>query len=675
MLSFVVNRRIGTKIGAGFAVVLLVFTVSSIAAWRAFETAAAAVGAYAGLANNSAIYRDIDLAVTQYRGFVREYFFSDDESAADAAANAAKKLNLLIADGQAKVGNPARHRLLEEMAKQEAAYDKGFQSLRAMNIEQKKLDADVLGVVGNEITDGFTVIAAEATNGGIAAVAQLAIDGRRQTLMLRLDVNRRLDRHDEAAGSSADQHFNELRPNVAMLDAATKASGDLHAAVQEQGGRIEKYQAAFERAASLDSGQIKLMNGAMREAGTALAALAVKAKDGNFADQQVTERTALAATDGGRSQVMMLGLAGLAVSVVLAWLISRGIAGPVVRMAAAMHAVAKGDTSVAIPGVGRHDEIGRMADTVQVFKDNLIETERLHAEHERSKAEAEASRRQGLLRLAAEFEAGIRGVVNSVAAQATEMQSAAQSMANTAQSATMQATAVAAAVEQASTNVQTVASSAEELSASVREIGQQVERSSKIAGQAVTEAEQTNTTVEGLNRTAQRIGEVVQLIETIAVADQPAGAQRHDRGGAGRRCRQGLRGGGQRGEGAGQPDRQGDQRDHGADRRDPGGDCPDRGGDSQRSAAPSAQMSEISTTIASAVEEQGAATQEIAAQRAAGGPGAPARSLPTSAASAGPPTTPAPRRPRCWRRAGELSMQSETLRHDVDDFLATVRAA
>ena len=89
-------------------------------------------------------------------------------------------------------------------------------------------------------------------------------------------------------------------------------------------------------------------------------------------------------------------------------------------------------------------------------------------------------------------------------------------MTHTAEQATHQATAVAASVEEASANVQTVASSAEELSASVREIGQQVEHSSKIAGQAVIEADKTNTTVEGLAKTAQRIGDVVQLIETIA---------------------------------------------------------------------------------------------------------------------------------------------------------------
>ncbi len=146
----------------------------------------------------------------------------------------------------------------------------------------------------------------------------------------------------------------------------------------------------------------------------------------------------------------------------------------------------------------------------------MIEADRLNAETEQHKAAAEAERKQGMLRLGRTFEAGIKGVVNSVASQATEMQSSAQAMTHTAEQATHQATAVAASVEEASVNVQTVASSAEELSTSVLEIGRQVEQSSKIAGQAVVEANKTNATVEGLDKTAQRIGEVVQLIETIA---------------------------------------------------------------------------------------------------------------------------------------------------------------
>jgi methyl-accepting chemotaxis protein len=254
----------------------------------------------------------------------------------------------------------------------------------------------------------------------------------------------------------------------------------------------------------------------MREAGDAMEADATRAVESNHADQEAIQQQALMAVQRGDSLTLTLGGVGLALGVALAWLIGRGIAGPAVRMYAAMRALAGGDRSVTVPGVGRKDEIGQMADTVQVFKDSMIETERLRAEQAQAKARAEAEHRQDMARLADGFESGVKSIVSAVAAQAAQMQSSAQEMTHTAEQTTHQTTAVAAAVEQASANVQTVASAAEELSASVLEIGRQMEQSSKIASQAVVEADKTNSTVEGLNKTAQRIGEVVQLIETIA---------------------------------------------------------------------------------------------------------------------------------------------------------------
>src|SRR6185295_4402295 len=216
-----------------------------------------------------------------------------------------------------------------------------------------------------------------------------------------------------------------------------------------------------------------------------------KAKESNFAAQQASEAASLAVIATGTTLMMVLGIAGLVIGAVLAWLTGRGIARPVVRMCTAMRALAGGDKTVEIPGVGRKDEIGQMADTVAVFKGNMIEADRLREDGERHRAQAESDRKAGMLRLADTFEAGIKGVVNSVATQATEMQASALAMTHTAEQATQEATAVAASVEQASANVQTVASSAEELSSSVLEIGRQVEQSSKIASEAVVEADKT----------------------------------------------------------------------------------------------------------------------------------------------------------------------------------------
>ncbi len=390
--------------------------------------------------------------------------------------------------------------------------------------------------------------------------------------------------------------------------------------------------------------------------------------------------TALKIADGGaelyrqtwNTAAVVVGLATLA-TLIIGFGLVRGISVPLGSMTAAMRALAGGNKAVEIPGVGRGDEIGSMAATVQVFKTNMIEADRLREETERLKVSAETERRTGMLRLADNFEAGIKGVVNSVASQATEMQSSAAAMTHTAEQATQQATAVAATVEEASANVQTVASSAEELSASVREIGQQVEHSSKIAGQAVIEADKTNTTVEGLAKTAQRIGDVVQLIETIAgqtnllalnatieaaragdagkgfavvasevksLANQTAKATEEIRAqiseiqGATGQTVEAIRSIG----------------------------------------ATIRQMSEIATSIASAVEEQGAATREIATnvQQAAQGTSDIATNIEGVSHSASETGAAAA---QVLSAAGELSKQSETLRRDVDEFLATVRAA
>ncbi len=670
--SVIVNCRIGGKIAAGFAAVLLILAVSSTLAWIAFGRVAGAVDGYAELVATSAIYRDIDLTVAQYRGHVREYAASDNDETAAMAVKEGTALHELIAKGLARVSNPERHGLLESMAKQAEAYTSGFAHVHEMNREHVKLEAEVLDVVGQQMTDGFSVVLAGVMKAGNNDLVPLVVERRRLSLLARLDVNKRLARHDEAAARSAEQQFNELKRTVAQLDAATKDS-ELNATVLSETKQIDSYQSTFRRAATLDSEQIALVNGVMRQAGDALAAAAIRAKDSNFAAQAETELDMLAVVGRGNMLVMVLGLAGLAAGVVLAWLIGRGISHPVVRMCEAMRALANGDRTVEIPGVGRKDEIGQMADTVAVFRDSMVEAERLREDNERHKAEAEAERKAGMIRLADTFEAGIKGVVNSVASQATEMQSAALAMTHTAETATQQATAVAASVEQASANVQTVATAAEELSVSVLEIGRQVEQSSNIADHAVVEADRTNTTVEGLSRTAQRIGEVVQLIETIAgqtnllaLNATIEAARAGDAGKGFAVVASEVKSLASQTAKATEEIRAQISEIQGATGQTV---------EAIRSIGTTIrQMSEIATTIASAVEEQGAATREIASNvhQAAQGTGDIASNIEGVSHAAGETGAAAS---QVLSSAGELARQSETLRRDVDDFLANVRAA
>ena len=181
-----------------------------------------------------------------------------------------------------------------------------------------------------------------------------------------------------------------------------------------------------------------------------------------------------------------------------------------------MAELASGNTNVIIPAIDRHDEIGDMARAVVVFKDYMIEAQRLRIEQEQRKKNAEEERRQMMREVADSFEASIKAITSSLARAADAMQSDAQALSTTAEETSRQSATVSSAAEQASANVGTVASATEELMCSINEISHQVNRSSQIAGVAVMAAEQTNTTVAGLVRVAEKVGSIVHLIGGIA---------------------------------------------------------------------------------------------------------------------------------------------------------------
>ena len=219
------------------------------------------------------------------------------------------------------------------------------------------------------------------------------------------------------------------------------------------------------------------------------------------------------------AQVRQIGwLVGLGLLLVagLFLLLGRSIVNPINAMTASMRKIAAGETSTDIPALERGDEVGAMAQSVQIFKDNMIEATRLRGEQDVLKTQADAERKLLLARMADEFERGVRASLDTLAGAATDMQTTSKSMSATASQASHQATTVAAVAEQASANVQTVAAATEELSSSVSEIGRQVMQSTEIAGQAVAEANRTNVTVQGLSAAAQKIGDVVKLISDIA---------------------------------------------------------------------------------------------------------------------------------------------------------------
>jgi methyl-accepting chemotaxis protein len=365
--------------------------------------------------------------------------------------------------------------------------------------------------------------------------------------------------------------------------------------------------------------------------------------------------------------------AGLAAGAVIAFITARAIATPIQGMTQSMGSLAKGNTSVVIPGVGRRDEIGEMASAVQVFKDNMIETERLRAEQAEVEKRMAVQRKADIHKLAGDFQAAVGNIIDTVSSASTELEAAAGTLTKTAETTQSLSTTVAVASEEASANVNSVASASEELAGSVNEIARQVQESSKIARDAVKQAEKTDGRIGELSQAAGRIGDVVKLITAIAeqtnllALNATIEAARAGEAGKGFAVvAQEVKA--LAAQTAKATDEIGTQI---AGMQDA---TKESVAAIKEISGTIARISEIASTIAAAVEEQGAATQEIArnVQQAAQGTAQVATNITDvnrGASETGSASS------QVLSSARSLSTESNHLKLEVDKFLTTVRAA
>jgi methyl-accepting chemotaxis protein len=389
---------------------------------------------------------------------------------------------------------------------------------------------------------------------------------------------------------------------------------------------------------------------------------------------EATKQAAEAATSYTAGRMYIIGFIILAVIVAIAAgaVLVQSIATPIKSMTEAMRKLAARDLSGQIPARGRTDEVGQMAETVQVFKDGMIAADRQAAEQvaERTLKEQRSTR---LEQLVSTFETTARNMAGLLAAGSTELEATARAMTGSAERTNKQASAVAAAAEEAGTGVQTVAAATEELTSSINEISRQVAQSAKMAGLAVRDAQRTNTIVAALAEGADRIGSVVGLITNIAgqtnLLALNATIEAARAGDAGK------------GFAVVASEVKNLANQTGRATEEIGTQITQIQSATREAvaairgiAASIEEVSAIATSIASAVEEQGAATAEIArnvqqtataAQDVTSNISGVGQSANDSSAAAS----------QVLSAAGELSKQAERLSSEVNLFVADVRAA
>jgi methyl-accepting chemotaxis protein len=226
-------------------------------------------------------------------------------------------------------------------------------------------------------------------------------------------------------------------------------------------------------------------------------------------------RTARIAEDASVSG-SIAAVIGVLLGIILAALITISISTLIKRITRTMSQLAGGDLTVDIEGADRRDQIGDMARAVGIFKDNAIRIADVESDKTRLAERTERDRKAGLADLASRLESTVKSIADSVKQSAQRMHDGATTMNGAAERTKTRSSAVAAASEQASVNVQTVAAAAEQLSASIREIGRQAQSSATVAGRAASQASKTTATMEDLSQAADRIGEVIKLINDIA---------------------------------------------------------------------------------------------------------------------------------------------------------------
>jgi len=313
--------------------------------------------------------------------------------------------------------------------------------------------------------------------------------------------------------------------------AAARISSALKAVETTQGELkpevLEKLKAAVAGYLKQSKNAIEMADG---DAGSAL--MFIKGAERNFSDiEKLTDDLIMRSSESKDREIARAGMkldqqqltltAILLVvafaGIVVSFLIGRNISRPVVAMSKAMRELAVGNFEVQLPGLDRRDEVGQMACAVEEFKvQALVKAERETSEREEKNRELATQRRIELHSLAESFETAVGNIIENVGSASSELEHSAVILTKSSAATQQLSTVVATASEETSTNVQSVASATEEMASSINEIGRQVADSNRIANEAVDQAEKTDARIAELSLAANRIGDVTKLITTIA---------------------------------------------------------------------------------------------------------------------------------------------------------------
>jgi methyl-accepting chemotaxis protein len=506
------NLRIRGRLYGGFgALVLFGIAMAFFAVWQ-LDKIRAQVAALTLQSTNTIRAEEIATEFQAFRRAVLRYAFDHDEkSMTEAGTRLTTTAGLLEVAGKTTVSDE-RRATFREIAK---------------DVEEMKTKRIALGDAVKQMIAGRDLLFTDGDK--MAADVQKFVDAAADTdfagaansleskvLLVRVANWRFLATRDQKGLPIFKANVGKAQQQIAELEKANLPQG-LAALLASVKAGVDKYSDAFEKTST----NLLLGDELYYKAIVPVNISAIERLDGVKASiGQVFKKTNADTEDRIAStisiQEIVAGVATL-LGAAIAFLIARGIVGPLSGLTSGMKELAGGNFGVVLSGLGRKDEVGDMAQAVETFKVKAEEKARIEAETKATQDQMAARQRSAdMIRLADDFESAVGEIIETVTSASTELEASAGTLTSAAERTQGLTMSVAQASEEASSNVRSVASAAEELSSSVSEISRQVQESARIANEAVGQAHQTNGRVGELSKAASRIGDVVELINTIA---------------------------------------------------------------------------------------------------------------------------------------------------------------
>ena len=508
------NNRIGTRIYAGFLVILCLLAAISLVGYRELGSIGDVFSDYAAISRGAAKTLGIERDIVSLLRDVTAYARNGDQQFVTHFRATKEHLANDIAQDIASASPAEIHQRFEELASLLAGYSDNFEKVATARNRRDTLFRDAMKVPGAQAQANIAAVREHAAKeqdwqtASLAGIAESSLLTAQVAALSYLATNDPNDREtsENAAADFLDQ-VNQLTKRLTYVEGRKQSAEAVRIATG--------YQLAFAQIVVMTESYGTLIDGTMPKQAERFAQLAQEVGAARTAQMTAMERQGSDDVSSSRHLALALSLTAFIAGIALAAWIARGIVPPITALTAAMSRLAGNDTAFEVPARDRQDEIGEMARALDIFRQNKQHADEMETA-QREEAAAKEHRRVGLEQCAARFESTVGGTLDAVGAAAAQMKNTAQTMSATADETNARSVKVAGAAEEAAVNVQTVASAAEELTASIREIGRQAAQSSAIVAVAVDESQQINEVMRSLAEATQRIGEVVDLITSIA---------------------------------------------------------------------------------------------------------------------------------------------------------------